>query len=343
MIIVLSASATKKQIDEVADQLKEWGYEIHPIYGVEKTVIGAVGAPDADKTYAKEHLEQLPFVEQVVLILQPYKMVSRSYKPEGTVIDVGGVKIGGNEIVVMAGPCTVESYDQLLDTAKAIKKAGATILRGGAYKPCTSPYSFQGLGKEGLEMLAAAGKETGLKIITEVMDPRNVEMVAEYTDILQIGTRNMQNYDLLKEVGSSQTPVMLKRGMSAKIEEWLYAAEYIILRGNQNVMFCERGIRSFETYTRNTLDLSAVPAIKQLSHLPIIVDPSHGTGRWGMVAPMSKAAIACGADGLIIEVHPDPSHAAKDGAQSLNFDNFEQLMTELKPIATAVGKCIGKA
>jgi 3-deoxy-7-phosphoheptulonate synthase len=342
MIVVLSASSTKEQVDEVVTQLKEWGYDIHPIFGVEKTVIGAVGAPDADKNYAKERLEQLPFVEQVVLILQPYKMVARGYNPQGTVIDVGGVKIGGEELVVMAGPCTVETQEQVIATAKAVKKAGATVLRGGAYKPSTSPYSFQGLGREGLEMLAAARQETGLKVITEVMDPRNVEMVAEYTDILQIGTRNMQNYDLLKEVGSCSTPVMLKRGMSAKIEEWLYAAEYIILRGNQNVMFCERGIRSFETYTRNTLDLSAVCAIKQLSHLPIIVDPSHGTGRWGMVGPMSKAAVACGADGLIIEVHPDPSHAAKDGAQSLNFANFENLMAELKPIASAVGRRIGR-
>jgi 3-deoxy-7-phosphoheptulonate synthase len=241
---------------------------------------------------------------------------------------------------MMAGPCTVESYEQTLATAQAVKASGAAILRGGAYKPCTSPYSFQGLGVEGLKILKEVSQQTGLPVITEVMDPRNVEQVCEYADILQIGTRNMQNYDLLREVGRCRTPVMLKRGMWAKIEEWLQAAEYIYLGGNHAVMLCERGIRTFETHTRNTLDLSAVPAVKQLSHLPVIVDPSQGTGKSSLVASMTKAAIACGADGLIIEVHPQPDKAIKDGAQSLTFDSFSQLMEECRPIAAAVGRAL---
>lgn len=340
MIVVLDASTTKAQVEEISAKLVEWGYGVHPIFGVEKTVIGAVGNPDTDEAQAKEALEQLPYVEQVFLILKPYKLAARAYRPEGSQIHVGNVTIGGQEVVMMAGPCTVESEEQVLTTARAVKAAGATILRGGAYKPSTSPYSFQGLGLKGLEILQSASRETGLAVITEVMDPRNVEMVCRYADILQIGTRNMQNYDLLKEVGTVTTPVCLKRGMSSKLEEWLQAAEYIMMRGNPNVILCERGIRTFETETRNTLDLSAVPALKNLTHLPVIVDPSQGTGKWDLVAPMTKASVACGADGLLVEVHPDPAHAIKDGAQSLTIPNFEKLMKEIRPVAEAVGRSL---
>ena len=269
-------------------------------------------------------------MEDVILITKPYKFVAKEYRGKKSVLDIGGVLIGGDEIVMMAGPCTVESEDQLFLTAERVAKAGAKILRGGAYKPCTSPYSFQGMGLEGLKLLKEAGRRYGLKVITEVMHVRKVEEVAEYADILQIGTRNMQNYDLLREVGQSRTPVMLKRGMTAKIEEWLLAAEYIAAGGNEKIMLCERGIRTFEPYTRNTLDLSAVAAL--------IVDPSQGTGRRDLIAPMSKASVAVGADGLIIEVHPNPDHAIKDGAQSITIDAFENLMPELEAIAGAVGR-----
>jgi 3-deoxy-7-phosphoheptulonate synthase len=340
MIVVMAAHATKEQIKDVEERIAGWGYAVHPIYGTERTVIGAVGVPEADKVGYMEQLESLSSVERVIAILKPYKFSSKELHPEGTVINVKGVEIGGQKIVMMAGPCTVESYEQTLDTAKAVKAAGATVLRGGAYKPCTSPYSFQGLGLEGLKILQAVSKETGLPIITEVMDPRMVETVCEYADILQIGTRNMQNYDLLREVGKARTPAMLKRGMWAKIDEWLQAAEYIMVGGNHEVMLCERGIRTFETHTRNTLDLSAVPAVKSLTHLPVIVDPSQGTGKWSLVGPMTKASIACGADGLIIEVHAHPDKAIKDGAQSLTHQNFEQLFNECKPIAEAVGRTL---
>jgi 3-deoxy-7-phosphoheptulonate synthase len=338
MIVVMAAHATSEQIRDVEERILGWGYGVHPIYGTERTVIGAVGVPEADKLGYMEMLESLDYVERVIAILRPYKFVSRDYREETSTIDVRGVLIGGRKVAMMAGPCTVESYEQTLATAQSVKENGATILRGGAYKPCTSPYSFQGLGVEGLKILKDVSQQTGLPVITEVMDPRNVELVCEYADILQIGTRNMQNYDLLREVGRCRTPVMLKRGMWAKIEEWLQAAEYIFLGGNHAVMLCERGIRTFETHTRNTLDLSAVPAVKQLSHLPVIVDPSQGTGKWSLVGPMTKAAIACGADGLIIEVHPQPDKAIKDGAQSLTFDNFSQLMEECRPIVAAVGR-----
>jgi 3-deoxy-7-phosphoheptulonate synthase len=340
MIVVMAAHATKEQIKDVEERIASWGYAVHPIYGTERTVIGAVGVPEADKLGYMEQLESLSSVERVIAILKPYKFSSKELHPEGTVINVRGVEIGGQKIVMMAGPCTVESYEQTLDTAKAVKAAGATVLRGGAYKPCTSPYSFQGLGLEGLKILQAVSKETGLPIITEVMDPRMVETVCEYADILQIGTRNMQNYDLLREVGKARTPAMLKRGMWAKIDEWLQAAEYIMVGGNHEVMLCERGIRTFETHTRNTLDLSAVPAVKSLTHLPVIVDPSQGTGKWSLVGSMTKASIACGADGLIIEVHAHPDKAIKDGAQSLTHQNFEQLFNECKPIAAAVGRTL---
>lgn len=338
MIVVMAAHATPEQIKKVEQRILDWGYQVHPIYGTERTVIGAVGVPEADKQGYMEMLESLDYIEQVIPILRPFKFVSRESRPEQSRIFVKDVQIGGKAIAMMAGPCTVESYEQTLTTARAVKAAGATILRGGAYKPSTSPYSFQGLGKEGLEILQAVSKETGMPVITEVMDPRLVELVCEYADILQIGTRNMQNYDLLREVGKARKPVMLKRGMWAKIDEWLMAAEYVFLGGNHEVMLCERGIRTFETATRNTLDLSAVPLLKQLTHLPVIVDPSQGTGRWNLVAAMSKAAIACGVDGLLVEVHPEPDKAIKDGAQSLTPDNFALLMREAKPIASAVGR-----
>lgn len=340
MIVVMARTATPEQIRDVEDRITGWGYQVHPIYGAERTVIGAVGVPEADKQGYMDQLERLEWVENVIPILRPFKFVSHDFSPEPSRINVRGVEIGGPRIVVMAGPCTVETYELTLETANAVKEAGATILRGGAFKPCTSPYSFPGLGLEGLKILQAVSKETGMPVITEVMDPRNVEMVCEYADIMQIGTRNMQNYDLLREVGKARKPVLLKRGMWAKIEEWLMAAEYIYLGGNHDIMLCERGVRTFETYTRNTLDLSAVPAVKELSHLPVIVDPSQGTGRWSLVAPMTKAAIACGADGLLIEVHPSPEKAIKDGAQSLNHSHFARLMSECQAIAAASGRTL---
>ncbi|MCX6379198.1 MAG: 3-deoxy-7-phosphoheptulonate synthase [Armatimonadetes bacterium] len=340
MIVVMAAHATELQIQDVEKRIQDWGYGVHPIYGSERTVIGAVGVPEADKARYMESLESLPHVEQVIAILRPYKFASRDFKAENTVIDVKGVLIGGNQIAMMAGPCTVETYEQTWESAQACKAAGATILRGGAYKPSTSPYSFHGLGVEGLKILKDIGDKLDMRVITEVMDLRNVELVCEYADILQIGTRNMQNYDLLREVGKVKTPVMLKRGMSSKIEEWLQAAEYILLGGNPNVMLCERGIRTFETITRNTLDLSAVPAVKELTHLPVIVDPSQGTGKRSLVMALTKAAVAVGADGLIIEVHPHPEQAIKDGAQSLTCENFTQLMRELKPVAEAIGRTL---
>jgi 3-deoxy-7-phosphoheptulonate synthase len=340
VIVVLNKDATQEQIAQVEDRLRALGYSIHPIYGVEKTVIGAVGAPESDKEEDAEAIRSLGCVEEVMLILRPYKFVSRESRADRSVVDVDGVKVGGDKVCIMAGPCTVETREQVLQTARAVRAAGATVLRGGAYKPSTSPYSFQGLGVEGLEILSEARAETGLKIVTEVMDPRNVEQVSRHADLLQIGTRNMQNYDLLKEVGQGIKPVLLKRGMSAKIDEWLHAAEYVYVRGNVNVILCERGIRTFEPYTRNTLDLSAVPSAKQLSHLPVIVDPSHGTGRWYLVGPMSLAALAAGADGLLIEVHPDPERAVKDGPQSLKIVKFEALMAEIRLLVTALGRSV---
>ncbi|WP_334111225.1 3-deoxy-7-phosphoheptulonate synthase, partial [Thermodesulfitimonas autotrophica] len=314
------------------------GFKAHLSRGVEKTIIGVIG----DERRLKEvALEVLPGVEEVIPILQPYKMASRSFRADRTVIDLGdGIVIGGERIHVMAGPCAVESREQLLTAAEKVKAAGATILRGGAFKPRTSPYSFQGLGEEGLKILAEAREKFGLKIVTEVMDIRTLPLVAAYADIIQIGTRNMQNFDLLKEVGKVNRPVLLKRGLSATIEEWLMAAEYILANGNFNVILCERGIRSFETYTRNTLDLSAVPVVKHLSHLPVVVDPSHGLGRWKFVAPMCRAAIAAGADGLLVEVHPNPAAALCDGAQSLTPENFAAMMDDLRRIAAALGRTL---
>lgn len=335
MIIVMRPSATPEQIDLVEERLKEFGFKTHPIFGQEKTVIGAVGDK---RDLGAEGIINMPGVEKIVPILKPYKLVGRELKKENTIINVRGVSVGGDHLVIMAGPCAVESRDQLLESARAVKKAGANILRGGAFKPRSSPYSFQGLEEEGLIMLAEAREETGMPVVTEAVDTRDVELVARYADVIQVGARNMQNFRLLKEVGQAEIPVLLKRGLSATIEEWLMAAEYIMAAGNPDVILCERGIRTYETVTRNTLDLSAIPVVKELSHLPIIVDPSHATGVWKLVAPLSKGAVAAGADGLMIEVHPDPARALCDGPQSLTPVNFEALITELIPVARAVGR-----
>ncbi|MDD3652786.1 MAG: 3-deoxy-7-phosphoheptulonate synthase [Desulfotomaculaceae bacterium] len=335
MIIVMDHQANDAHIEAVVARLARAGFQIHLSQGVERTIIGAIG----DKTQLKNiSLEAIPGVEKVVPVLQPYKLASRAFHEEGTLIRVGGLKIGGDTIHVIAGPCAVESRNQLLEAAKIVKEAGATMLRGGAFKPRTSPYSFQGLEEEGLKLLAEAREATGLLIVTEVMDVRTLPMVAEYADILQIGARNMQNYFLLREVARVDKPVLLKRAPSATFEEWLMAAEYIMAGGNYKVILCERGIRSYENYTRNTLDLSAIPVIKHLSHLPVLVDPSHATGKWRFVPAMAKAAIAAGADGLLIEVHPNPPEALCDGPQSLNPDNFSSLMVDLKQLAPALGR-----
>lgn len=335
MFIVMRQEHTDKELDEILERLTQMGFSGHTSRGVERTVIGVVG-----QTYPelKETLETWPGVDEVVPISRPFKLSSREFQPQATVIKVGGVAIGGESIIVMAGPCAVETEGQIMETARAVKSAGAHILRGGAFKPSTSPYSFRGLGEDGLKLLAQAREETGMPIITEVMAPHDVELVSRYADILQVGTRNMQNFVLLDEVGKSEKPVLLKRGLSATIQEWLLSAEYILAQGNRKLMLCERGIRTFETYTRNTMDLSAIPVVKRLSHLPVIADPSHGTGKWYLVNPIAMAAVAAGADGLIIEVHPSPDTALKDGAQSLNFDNFQRLMADVGPIAKAVGR-----
>jgi len=335
MIVVMSSKATREQIENVEKKLTQMGFRTHPIFGEVKTVIGAIGDKRSLNT---QLLLTMPGVETIVPIMKPYKLVGRELKQIPTIVEVGDVKFGSNEIVVIAGPCAIESEESLIDTAMKVKEAGAKILRGGAFKPRTSPYSFQGLEEEGLKIMAAAREATGLKIVTEVVDTRDVELVASYADIIQIGARNMQNFRLLKEVGMIEKPVLLKRGLSATIEEWLMAAEYIAAEGNNNIILCERGIRTFETATRNTIDMSAIPVVKELSHLPIIVDPSHGTGSWKYVSALSRGAVATGADGLIIEVHPDPSSALCDGPQSLRPEKFAQLMKELEPVAAAVGR-----
>lgn len=339
MIIVMRLGSDRGQVDAVSDRLKEMGYATNPIFGVEKSIVCAIGVPEYDKLEAADQLRGLDGVDDVIFISKPYKFVAKELKGK-TVVDVGGVQVGGDEIVMMAGPCTVESESQLMITAEAVAKGGAKILRGGAYKPSTSPYSFQGMGLPGLELLKEAGRRFNLKVVTEVMHVRKVDEVCEYADILQVGTRNAQNYDLLREVGLSRKPVLLKRGMTAKIEEWLLAAEYIASAGNENIILCERGIRTFEPYTRNTLDLSSVPVLNSLTHLPVIVDPSQGTGRRELVPAMSKAAVACGADGLIVEVHPNPDKAIKDGAQSITIGAYEKLMPELAAVASAVGRSL---
>lgn len=336
MIIVLRPDATEEQINHIIQKVQKLGLTPHLSRGVERTIIGVIGPEDVLRVTP---LEVFAGVEKVMPVLAPYKLVSREFRPEDSVIDLGkGVKIGGKRIAVMAGPCAIENLDTLYEIASQVKKAGATILRGGAFKPRTSPYSFQGLGEEGLKYLKKVGGELGLVTVSEVMDPRDVELMADYADVLQIGCRNMQNFNLLKEVGLTQKPVLLKRGMSSTIKELLMSAEYILSGGNFNVILCERGIRTFEEYTRNTLDISAVPAVKQLSHLPIVVDPSHAAGKWGLVPSLSKAAVAAGADGLIIEVHIRPEDALSDGAQSLLPSNFTQLMEEIKVLAKVIGR-----
>lgn len=335
MIVVLRPGLTKDEIDKVVERIESLGLKAHISEGKERTIIGAIGD---ERLLADQTLESFPGVEKVLPILKPYKLVSREFQKANTIIEVNGLKIGGSRIHVMAGPCSVESRQQVLESALPVKEAGATFLRGGAFKPRTSPYSFQGLGEEGLSYLAYAREVTGLAVITEVLDPRDLELVCRYTDILQIGARNMQNFKLLTEVGKMNKPVMLKRGLSATIQEFLLSAEYIAREGNRKIILCERGIRTYETETRNTLDLSAVPVLKQLSHLPVFVDPSHGTGRWDLVVPMSLAGIAAGADGLLIEVHSHPELALSDGPQSLKPEKFAALMKELKRVAQAVGR-----
>jgi len=339
MIIVLRNGATVEQIEEVSTRLTDEGLKIHLSQGVEKTIMGAIG--DRQKIESLD-LEALPWVEKVVPILAPYKLVSREFQPADTIIRVGGQEIGGKTVHVMAGPCAVESRAQIMETAFAIRESGATFLRGGAFKPRTSPYSFQGLEEEGLRYLAEARDKTGLLVVTEVIDARDVSLVAHYSDILQIGARNMQNFILLKEVAKCGKPVLLKRGPSATLEEWMMAAEYIMDGGNYQVMFCERGIRTFESYTRNTLDLSMVPALHALSHLPVIVDPSHGTGKWHLVHPMAKAALAAGADGLIVEVHPHPEKAVSDGKQSLTPERFQTMMNDLSRLTSVLDRELGE-
>ncbi|MBK5093568.1 MAG: 3-deoxy-7-phosphoheptulonate synthase [Actinobacteria bacterium] len=335
MIIVMSTGATEKQIKSVIDKVHSYGLRTHPIYGVRKTVIGVIGD---NKTVVVESMSGMPGVESIIPILQPYKFAGREAHPDDSVIELDGVRIGGREVVVIAGPCAVEGREQLMGIARRVKKSGASLLRGGAYKPRTSPYSFQGLGEEALKLLAEAREETGLLVITEVTDPRNVDLVGQYADILQVGARNMQNFVLLTEVGMSGHPVMLKRGPSSTITDLLLAAEYVIIEGNRDIILCERGITTFESYTRNTLDLSAVPAIKHVSHLPVVVDPSHATGKSHLVEPMCLAAIASGADGLMVEVHPDPDQALCDGPQALTLDGFDRMMDKIKAIADIVGR-----
>ena len=332
MIVVMRIGSSQEEIRRVIDRIEVGGLKAQISQGIVQTVIGVLGKPFPE---LRDALELLPGVEQVIPISKPYKLASREFHPQDTIVELNGVTIGRNDIVVMAGPCAVESEEQLFSTARAVKAAGATVLRGGAFKPRTSPYQFRGLGKDGLAMLAQAGKETQMAVITEVMTPEHVDLVAKYADILQIGARNMQNFILLDEVGKTKKPVLLKRGLSSSIQEWLLAAEYILNQGNEQVILCERGIRTFENYTRNTMDISAIPIIEKVSHLPVIADPSHGTGKWYLVLPLALAAVAAGADGLLIEVHPNPDQALADGPQSLTFDNFRLLMAQLLPITEA--------
>lgn len=336
-IIVLRPDATEEALRHILKKLESRGLNAHVSKGTERTIIGVIGDTSKVTEEEEDAFRAMTGVENVMRIIKPYKLASREFK-ETTLITVKGRTIGGKKIPVIAGPCAVENRTIIMNIAEKVKEAGASFVRGGAFKPRTSPYSFQGLGEEGLKYLAEAGKKTGLPVVTELMDPRDLEVMVKYADIIQIGARNMQNFRLLLEVGSVQKPVLLKRGLSATIKEWLMSAEYIMSRGNHQVILCERGIRTFETATRNTLDLSAVPLLKQLTHLPVVVDPSHGVGKWDLVAPMAKAAVAAGADGLLIEVHTNPEEAMSDGEQSLKADAFMKLMQELKPIAAAVGR-----
>lgn len=337
MIVVMQKDATRAQIDHLKNKVAELGFNAHEITGAERTVVACVGS---GKRADMETLRLIDGVSDLVPIGKPFKLASSEVKKEKTIISVrdGQVQIGGNTLVVMAGPCSVESEEQIVSIAKAVKASGATVLRGGAWKPRTSPYDFQGLEEEGLKLLDTARRETGLAIITEVMNPRDIDVVAKYSDIMQVGARNVQNFAMLKELGQCGKPVFLKRGLATTIKEWLMSAEYIISSGNPNVILCERGIRTFETATRNTLDLNAVPVLNSLTHLPVVIDPSHGTGIWNFVRPMARAAVAAGADGIMVEVHPEPEKAWSDGAQSLKFDKFAELMDELKKVAAAVGR-----
>ena len=327
MVVVMRERATDEQVQNVIAKLMEMGFDVHRSTGALRTVLGAVGG---SRQFDTALLEVLDGVQEVHRITEPYKLASRTFKPDNTVITIGDVRVGGDEVIVMAGPCSAETEEQVEASAAAVKRAGAKVLRGGAFKPRSSPYSFQGLGEAGLRLLRAAADRHNLKLITEIMDLSQLDLIERYTDILQVGARNMQNFTLLRELGHTRTPIMLKRGISATIEEWLLSAEYILAGGNMNVMLCERGIRTFESYTRNTFDISAIPVVQQLSHLPVLADPSHGTGKRDKVAPMARAAVAAGCDGLLIEVHTDPDHALSDGAQSLFPSQFDRLMAELR-------------
>jgi 3-deoxy-7-phosphoheptulonate synthase len=335
MIIVMKRGASAADLSYVVSQVETFGYKAHLSQGTERTIVGVVGD---DRPLENHNFELLPGVEQIVRILQPFKLASRDFHPENTIVDVRGVHVGGQKIVIVAGPCSVESRSQLLETAWAVKEAGATILRAGAFKPRSSPYSFQGMGEEALELLAEARDEVGLPIITEVMSTEQVPLVSKYADVLQIGARNMQNFPLLQAVGRTRIPIMLKRGLMNTIQEWLLSSDYILSGGNRQVMLCERGIRTFETATRNTFDINAIPLMKGLTHLPILGDPSHGTGKWDLVAAVGRACIAAGADGLMVEVHPDPAKALSDGAQSLKPERFAELVVSVRQIAAAVGR-----
>ena len=337
MIVVMKRGATRASIANVIVRIEQAGYRTHVSEGEERTIVGIIGN---GRPLDREQIGRMAGVERAVPILRPFKLASREFHPHDTVVDINGISIGGQQVIVIAGPCAVEGPEQMLEAARAVKDAGAHMLRGGAFKPRTSPYSFQGMGEEGLRILAQVREATSLPIITEVMDPQMVPLVTTYADVLQVGARNMQNYALLNAVGDSQRPVMLKRGMMSTMEELLMSAEYILSHGNERVILCERGIRTFETYTRNTLDLSAVPLLKQLCHLPVVVDPSHGTGKWELVEPLSLAAVAAGADGLLIEVHPHPEDALSDGAQSLKPARFAALMHNLRAVAEAVGRTL---
>jgi 3-deoxy-7-phosphoheptulonate synthase len=335
MIVVLSKDATEKQLEHIKQVMDEKGFEIHESKGVEVTIIGLIGD---ERKLDKQQIEAMPGIEKVMEVLKPYRLASREFKKEDTIIDINGVKVGGKEVFVIAGPCSVENEDQIISIAKEVKKCGAQMLRGGAFKPRSSPYSFQGLGEEGLKFLARARDETGLPIVTEVLDVNEVELVAKYADVLQVGTRNMQNYKLLRAIGKTNKPILLKRGFSATIEEFLMSAEYIMSEGNHNVILCERGIRTFNTYTRNTLDLAIVPVLKKLTHLPVVVDPSHGTGKYDLVKPMSLAGVAAGADGLIIECHTTPEKSLSDADQTISPNKLDEVMKSVKLVAQAVGR-----
>src|SRR4051794_39217580 len=337
MLVVMQQGATEEQIDTVIGRMVEMGFDVHRSTGVVHTVLGGVGGKDE---FDLEVFQVMEGVKEAHRIVSPYKLASRSFRPQGTVVRIGDVEVGDGRVVVMAGPCSVESREQIERSAEVVAAAGAKVIRGGAFKPRSSPYSFQGMGEEGLRLLREAADRRGLQVVSEVMDSAQIPLVAQYSDILQVGARNMQNFNLLRDLGKQRKPVLLKRGIAATVEELLLSAEYIMAGGNYDVILCERGIRTFETYTRNTMDISAIPVVKKLSHLPIVADPSHGTGRRDKVAPMARAAVAAGADGLLVEVHPDPDRALSDGAQSLRPAQFDELMGQLKLIAVAVGRTV---